>query len=191
VRYRLFDQTLDVPGDILECGVFRKAGLMYWAKLLEIFCPNSTKRVIGFDAFRPFSELSLRQEERVTADSHDEVVRGVGKAAVAAAVDAAGMSNRVELVEGEIENTAAEYTQRNIGARVSLLHLDLDTYSGTKSALLYFYPIVSRGGVIILDEYGLAEVGETDAVDEFFARTDIRVMAVPYSEAPTAYVIKP
>jgi hypothetical protein len=114
----------------------------------------------------------------------------VSEAEVAAAVETAGMSRWVRLVKGGIENTAAEYAQRNIGTRISLLHLDLDTYSGTKAALVSFYPIVSRGGIIILDEYGVSGMGETDAVDEFFAGTEIRAMAVPYAEAPTAYIIK-
>jgi hypothetical protein len=150
IRYRLFEQSLDIPGDIVECGVFRGAGLMYWAKLLEIFCPNSTKRVIGFDAFRPFLDLPLRQEEHGIAESFDKIVRGVSETEVAAGVDAAGMSGRVELVSGEIETTAVEYVKHNIGSRISLLHLDLDTYSGTKAALESFYPMVSRGGIVVL-----------------------------------------
>jgi hypothetical protein len=33
-------------------------------------------------------------------------------------------------------------------------------------------------------------MGETDAVDEFFSGTEIKPMAVPCSESPTAYLIK-
>jgi Macrocin-O-methyltransferase (TylF) len=190
VRYRLFEQVIDVPGDIIECGVFKGAGLMYWAKLLEIFSPNSRKRVIGFDGFRPFLEVPLRPEEYAVARKHDEIVSGVSRREVEAAVDVAGLAHRVELIEGNIETTAVEYGQRNAGTRISLLHLDLDTYSGTKAALTSLYPLVSPGGLVIFDEYGIPGMGETDAVDEFFAGTKIRIIAVPHSESPTAYLIK-
>jgi hypothetical protein len=190
VRYRLFEKTIVVPGDIIECGVFRGAGLMYWAKLLEIFSPNSRKRVIGFDGFRPFLEVQLRPEERAVAGRHDELVPGVNKNEVEAAIDAAGLTHRTELIEGNIEVTAVEYARRNVGTRISLLHLDLDTYSGTKAALTSLYPLVSPGGLVILDEYGIPGMGETDAVDEFFAGTSVRVIAAPYSESPTAYLVK-
>jgi hypothetical protein len=45
--------------------------------------------------------------------------------------------------------------------------------------------------MVIFDEYGLAGMGETDAVDEFFAGTNVRAKAIPYSESPTAYLVKP
>lgn len=191
IRYRLFEKTIDIPGDIIECGVFKGAGLMYWGKLLEIFSSNSQKRVIGFDGFRPFLEMPLRTEEYSVAERHDEIIPGVSKREVEAAIDAAGLAHRIELIEGDIGVTAIEYARQNIGTRISLLHLDLDTYSGTKAALASFYPLVSSGGLVILDEYGMPGMGETDAVDEFLAGKGIRVMAVPYSESPTGYFIKP
>src|SRR5262245_10302183 len=35
-HYEMFRMTLDLPGDIVELGVFRGASLMTWANLLEI-----------------------------------------------------------------------------------------------------------------------------------------------------------
>lgn len=39
-------QTIDLPGDIVECGVFKGAGLAQWAKFLQIHCPGSLKYVV-------------------------------------------------------------------------------------------------------------------------------------------------
>ena len=39
-RYELFKKSLNVPGDIIECGVFKGVGLMYWLKLIEIILPR-------------------------------------------------------------------------------------------------------------------------------------------------------
>ena len=55
----LFKQTLDVPGDIAELGVWRGAGLMTWANLLETYVVgNRTKTVYGFDNWEGFTSLA-------------------------------------------------------------------------------------------------------------------------------------
>ena len=103
----------------------------------------------------------------------------------------AGFERLVETVAGDIQVTAAEYVKGNPGFRLSLLHLDLDTYLGTKAALEQFYPLVSRGGVLVFDEYGCRNWGESDAVDEFFADKPVLVQTVPHAAKPTAFLIKP
>ena len=45
-RYELFRVVKDLPGCVLECGVYRGAGLLTWAKLAEIFCTGDrTKKL--------------------------------------------------------------------------------------------------------------------------------------------------
>ena len=50
-RTLLYDKVKDVPGDIVECGVFKGTGMYAFLKLKNIFNPNSSKKVIGFDFF--------------------------------------------------------------------------------------------------------------------------------------------
>ena len=50
-RYELFKYTLNIKGDICECGVFKGSGFFTWVKLMKIFKPNSDSKVIGFDFF--------------------------------------------------------------------------------------------------------------------------------------------
>ena len=42
-----------------ECGVFKGVGAMYWAKLLAIYAPGSSKRAVGFDTFSKFANSML------------------------------------------------------------------------------------------------------------------------------------
>ena len=191
VRARLFESTLEVPGDIIECGVFKGTGLMLFAKLLEIYAPNSRKRVLGFDIFGAFQQVVLAPEELDVAQRHDAVGEGVDIEAIRARVAAAGLSKRVELIQGDLTDTAPAYAAANYGLRISMLHLDLDTYAGTKAALEAFWPLLSPGGLVVLDEYGLTGMGESDAADEFFAKLGTRPKTVPYAETPTAYCVKP
>ncbi|KKW35735.1 hypothetical protein A2852_01330 [Candidatus Adlerbacteria bacterium RIFCSPHIGHO2_01_FULL_54_23] len=50
--------------------------------------------------------------------------------------------------------------------KFSFVHLDVDLYDSTKQALEFFYPRMSRGGVIISHDYMTAQ-GVRKAVDEF------------------------
>src|SRR6266446_7733139 len=54
-RYEIFKMVLNLPGDIVDCGVYRGASLFSWGNLIEIFAPHSQKVVIGFDTFSGFS----------------------------------------------------------------------------------------------------------------------------------------
>jgi hypothetical protein len=192
VRYELYKRTSDIPGDIVECGVFKGVGLMYWLKLLAIFDPGSKKRVIGFDTFDGFAD-TLLPYEKVTADAYvkEANFKGTDPTGLTATAEKMGLGKRVELVKGDLTQTAKAFVEKNPGVRISLLHLDVDTLLGTRAALEAFYPIVARGGVVILDEYGCKGWGESDAVDEYFKNLDVRIQSVPYSSKPTAFVIKP
>ena len=66
----------------------------------------------------------------------------------------------------------------------------VDFSAGTKTVLENFYSRVSKGGIIILDEYGKSGWGESDAVDEFFKNKKVKINSVRFSGQPTAYIIK-
>ena len=192
VRYELFKKSLIVPGDIVECGVFKGVGALYWLKLLGIFAPASLKKVIGFDTFTHFAESSLDYERISTKKFMNEAnFSGMNSDEILSHVSRLGMEDKLELVVGNICETGEEYVRRNPGFRISLLHLDLDTYDGTKSALKAFYNRVVPGGIIIFDEYASHEWGESDAIDEFFHGHEFAIKSVEFSTKPTAYIVKP
>jgi hypothetical protein len=194
-----FKMTLDVPGDIAELGVFRGLGLMTWANLLEAYCVGSrTKVVYGFDNWRGFTGFDARDGAQVAAS--DKVVGGfaAAKAELESAIAIFDEDRfipkkpRIKLVDGEIEDTVPRFVRDNPGARFSLVHFDCDLYRPTKAALEALWPHVSRGGVLLFDEYGISEwAGETTAVDEFLAgRSGVRVKTLPWTNAPAGYLVK-
>ena len=36
-RYEIFKKALEVPGDIVECVIFKGTGVAYWLKLIDGF----------------------------------------------------------------------------------------------------------------------------------------------------------
>src|SRR6202000_2196869 len=63
-RYELYKMISDLPGDIVECGVYRGASLFQWANFIELFAPHSQKTVIGFDTFKGFSRILSYDPDR-------------------------------------------------------------------------------------------------------------------------------
>lgn len=199
---QLFQMTLDVPGDIAELGVFRGLGLFTWANLLEAFCiGDRTKTVYGFDNWEGF--VGLAPEDGKPIEQANKVEGGFSPAAFKdELIEAIRIFDedrfvpwkpRIRLVEGSIEETAQAFVNENPGVRFSLIHFDCDLYRPTRAALEAFYPVLSRGGVVIFDEYSIPDwPGETKAVDEFLQlHQEIRLNKFSWTNAPAAYFVKP
>jgi len=187
-RYELFRMVMDVPGDIVECGVFKGSGLYTWAKLMRLFCPHNETRIVGFDFFDADREMSFKfQQDKDCLDEHltrwspqDTIKR-----------NCAGWGfDKVDLVAGNVVETTKQFVQDNLGARISLLYIDVDNYEGALACLENLYPIVSTGGVVVFDEYALRTYGESNAVDEYFKGQKIRLRNITWANTPSAYIVK-
>lgn len=192
-RYELFQKALSVPGDIFECGVFKGAGLFYWLKLLDIFAPSGKKKVVGFDVFDKFADGAL-DDEQVEVDRFvsESNFTGASVDGLMGIAEQAGLAHRMELVVGDILQTAPQYVADNPGTRISLLHLDFDVYGATKAALEAFYPILTPGALVVCDEYGVKGWRESDAVDEFLKGKGIKLEALnAIAPTPTTFFVKP
>ena len=192
VRFQLFRETMDVPGSIIECGVFKGAGWMYWLKLLKIYAYGERKSVIGFDTFSAFASNFLLDYEKESAKEFvDEAnFKGVNYEELLKLAHDSGFNN-CDLIPGEVSETIPSFASKNKGMRISLLNLDFDTYEGTKVALENFFDLMSPGGYIVLDEYGKEGWGESDAVDEFASKRKLQIKSIKYSSQPTALIVKP
>ena len=160
--------------------------------MLSLFDNNSSKKVIGFDTFSSFPKSTLKFEKKAAKLFVKEanfkkknILKNLKEK-----IKKINLENRSELIRGDIVKTSKKYSKTNRGFRISLLHLDLDTYSGTKSALENFFTVVSKGGVVIFDEYGERGWGESEAIDEYFKNTKYRIQKTKDSHYPTAFLIK-
>lgn len=198
---KFFKMTLDVPGDILELGVFRGLGLMTWANLLECYCiGDRTKIVFGFDNWSGFK--GFEAEDGAENSGVQKVVGGFSPADYKKElINAISIfdsdrfipwKDRIKLIDGDIENTIPDFLSENPGVRLSLVHFDCDLYAPTKVALEGLWPRLSRGGIFLFDEYAIHDwPGETAAVDEFIQdKPDLKVKTLHWTNSPAAYLIK-
>ena len=189
---------------IVDIGVYRGASAFTWAKLCEIFCPTDVrKRVYGFDTFEGFP--SLAPEDGRTDAAQD--VRVGGYAAGATIEEEllaarAAMNHdrhlahleRLEFVKGDLADTVPRFVaEQGQGLRVALLNLDADLYEPTRVALEHFGPLMSQGGIIVLDEYAVTTFpGESQAVDAYFTQRFGHRPAIrkfPWHSNPSGYIV--
>ena len=199
---RLFQQTLNVPGDIAELGVYRGLGLMTWANLLEAFCiGDRTKTVFGFDNWAGFTGFA--PEDGAEKKESGKIIGGFNpadfKRELLSAIDIYDHDRfipwkpRIKLIDGDIALTVPSFLNDNPGIRFSLVHFDCDLYEPTYAALNAIWPKLARGGILIFDEYGIHDwPGETAAVDQFLAgKPDLRLQTFDWTNAPAAWLVKP
>lgn len=186
-HYELFRMSENVPGAIVECGVFRGASLMRFAAFRDLF-GQSGKRILGFDTFGAFPETEFEDDKRVRANFVGET--GDGHSIPREQLEAALRHKQVgnyELCQGNITETVPRYVERNPELTISLLNLDVDIYEPSVTVLESLYPRISKNGILILDDYN-SFPGETQAVNEYFEGRDAEIRRFPYSRTP--YYIK-
>ncbi len=201
-HYELFRLAVDLPGDIVELGVYRGASLMSWANFLEIRnMGDRQKQVFGFDNFQGFTEITDKdgaiddQVAKQVGGFDSSVFEDILKDAIAIFDQDRFIpyKPRVKLVKGDIERTVPKFVEENPGLRICLLHFDCDMYTPTKVGLEHFWPRVVPGGVVLFDEYGIRPwEGESHAVDEYFREHGItaRIRRFDWAPNPGGYVIK-
>lgn len=195
-RAFLFSQVKDIPGDIVECGVFKGSGMLSWLKLKKIFVPNSFKKVIGFDYFDTNSLLnSLSGNDKVRMTElfgernyeHD----GAAEKFLEEKIALAGFNKTdYELVKGDISQTAPEFATQRPGFRISLLYIDLDIEHPTYDTLSAFWDRVAIGGIVAFDEYAVHQWSEAEGADRFFQDKNIQIKTTTDYFCPIAYVVK-
>lgn len=199
-HYEFFQKIQNLPGDIVELGVYRGATLLSWANFMEIRnMGDRHKKVIGFDNFKGFGDFDEKDgidvpevgKKRGGFDggAFEEALRDV--ISIFDADRFIPYKPRVVLVKGDIEKTVPEYIEQNPGLRISLLHFDVDLYKPTLIGLEKLWPLVVPGGIVLFDEYAIPPwEGESKAVDEFFQDKKVKIQRLDWSSNPGGYIIK-
>jgi hypothetical protein len=162
-----------IEGDIVECGVWRGGSMM--AAALALMARGDTSRHLYlYDTFEgmseptgvdrgPSGESAQAQLARSTREQSVWAVAGLDD--VQANLASTGYpAGHIHCVKGKVEDTIPA----TLPARIALLRLDTDWYESTRHELRHLYPLLSRHGVLIVDDYGHWQ-GARQAVDEYFA----------------------
>ena len=79
----------------------------------------------------------------------------------------------------------------NLPKQIALLRIDTDFYDSTLVALVNLWPMLSSGGVLILDDYGHWD-GARKAVDEWLAENGLlNLLLTPIAGGGGRALVKP
>ena len=172
-----------VPGDIVECGVWRGGSMQAVARtLLDRGVTDRDLHLFDtFEGMPPPTAADRRHDGPLAGELLESRPRDSNVWAVADLDDVrAGMAQtgypaeRIHYHPGLVEDTVPAKAPE----RIALLRLDTDWYESTKHELMQLYDRVTPGGVIVFDDYGYWD-GARKAVDEFLAETGHRLLLVP------------
>lgn len=178
----LYKQIINLPGEVVELGVFKGASLSRFAMLRNIYEQNSSREIIGFDTFAEFPDTEYEKDKYFTK-LHNNISNSIDIDELYLSLKKRNIGEGIELVKGNIVETIPKYLVKRPSLKISLLNLDTDVYEPAVITLEKLYPRVCKGGIVIIDNYAKVP-GETKAVDEYFRDLDIEIKKFPFSSTP-------
>ena len=184
----LYRHILDIPGAIIEFGVWWGQNLVLAENLRAIYEPfNQTRQIIGFDTFSGYEGFSdvdgksdiIKKEGYTTTKDYygylSELILLHEKNNVL------GNIQKHTIVEGDVIDTVPKFFNKNPEMIVALAYFDLALYEPTKVCLEVIQPRLIPGSVIMLDEFNSSEApGETVAFREVFGSKGYRIKKSEY-----------
>jgi hypothetical protein len=170
-----------VGGEVVECGVWR-GGSSMMAALTLVGEGDLDRRFWLYDTFEGMPEPGDEDFGLHGEDAHAEWQRNqrcsinewcyAPLEEVIANLLVTGLRrDQLELVEGKVEDTIPA----RVPERIALLRLDTDWYESTYHELFHLFPLLSPGGVLVLDDYGHWG-GVRNAVDRYLEEHGIHLL---------------
>ena len=169
-------QSLTADGEVMECGVW-KGGT---AKVIrdELLKAGSNKKLHLFDSFAGMSKVNTERDRHVVGHFDDTSVEAVQHFVIGEiGADPAGIC---QFHPGWVPESFGGLEE----LRFCFAHIDLDLYQSIADALEFVYPRLTKGGIIVFDDYGFASCpGAKRAVDAFVAEKPEEVLVLHSGQA--------
>ena len=195
-HYEAYKMALNIPGSIVECGVFKGTSFVRFAILREMLGNYFSGKLIGFDIFSgDYPETACEEDQK----SRDFWLSTAGPNSISPEqlTDVLGRQDikNFELIAGNVLETIPKYVKEHAGLKISLLNIDIDMVEPTLCVLEHLYDRVMPGGIILLDNYagespaGHSYHGDTKGVDQFFSNRKVSIKKFPFAARP-CYIVK-
>ncbi len=169
-----------IPGDIVECGVW-KGGSMMLSALTLIKMKDTTRKIFLYDTYEGMPEpthYDLRTYDLFKASEKYEEFKKRNEKCMYAPLEEVKKnlyntgypSNNLVFVKGRVENTIPKI----IPEKISILRLDTDWYESSYHVLNHLFQKLSVKGMLILDDYGHWK-GAKLATDKYFQEKKVKI----------------
>ncbi len=172
----------NIEGDIVECGVWKGGSSMLCADML-IERNLVDKKLYLYDTYQGMSEPTDKDiykglQEKAYKDWMKRQTKTYNNWCYAPLEEVkANMlstgypEKKMIFVKGKVEDTIPD----TIPKKIALLHLDTDWYESTYHELVHLFPLLSKNGVLIIDDYGYWQ-GCCEAVNQYFQENNIKLL---------------
>jgi hypothetical protein len=152
----------NLDGDFVECGVWKGGNIVIYKKFMDE--KNMKKNIYAFDTFEGMNEpceydfdINSKVDAKTLLDNEKNRKSNLWGVCSLDNVKAnismrTNDLNNIFFVKGKVEETLLK--KENLPKKVSILRLDTDFYNSTKIELETLYKKVTKGGVVIIDDYG-------------------------------------
>lgn len=166
---RHYSKIKNIPGDVVECGVWRGGFSIF---LSHLFKYKKIWVADSFEGFQPLEDATYYFEnERHTPEFKDTPLGPIGVSLNEVIENfedyGLGGEDRINFLKGWVNDTLPSAPIKSI----SLLRIDVDSYSATLEVLDTLYHKVSPGGYIIFDDSGLPE--SLEAIKTFLVKHNL------------------
>jgi len=172
----------NIEGDIVECGVWKGGSIMLCVDIL-LNCNKKNRKIWLYDTYKGMSRPTdkdinsgfrerafYKWKHRQKATHNNWCYSPISN--VKENLHSTGYpEENLKFIVGKVEDTIP----REIPNKISLLHLDTDWYESTYHELKHLFPLLSKNGVLIVDDYGFWQ-GSRDAVDQYFKENSIKLL---------------
>jgi hypothetical protein len=162
----------NISGEIVECGVFKGTSFLRLAHIRDIL--GLKKKLIGFDNFNDnYPNTDISQDKNLRKKW---IKNSGGKSISINQLQKVLDQKKIKeysLIKGDVESTIKNFIKKNPKLKICFLNIDIDFYESTLVCLKYLYPKLSKGGVLVLDNYEFG-YGETKAIKNFLSVNKIK-----------------
>lgn len=171
-----------IPGDFVECGVWKGGSSMMVARTL-LKMGKTERKLYLYDTFAGMTkptEKDVRISDSSSAIHVWEKMqeKDYNKWAFASIQEVRTNmlstqypEKNITFVKGRVEDTIPD----TMPSQIALLRLDTDWYDSTYHELKHLFPLLSDRGVLIVDDYGHF-AGAREAVDTYLEKHDITIL---------------
>jgi O-methyltransferase len=160
--WHLIGQVRDIPGDVLEVGVWRGGtGALMGARLQLLGCDATLHLCDTFEGVVKTSDADSHYSGGEHSDTSVPLVESL--------LSATGVTN-ARIHRGTFPDEApAELSE----LQYRLVHIDVDVYESGRQIFEWAWPRLSAGGIVVFDDYGFSTTrGITRLCDELALRAD-------------------
>ena len=189
-HYEIYKKITSLPGDIIECGVFKGISLVRFLTFRNFLENNYSRKIYGFDSFGKFpkSKKPISSDKKFIKDWERKDGNSIDINELNDVLKNKEFKN-FELVKGDVKNTIPKLLKKRPELMISLLHLDMDVYEPTKLVLNKLFKHVVRGGIILIDDYSCIN-GATKIINEFLSlNKNLEIKKLNFYHRPS-FIIK-